>query len=181
MVPAQLLWANPVTKGLQDLSLAFEPGEPDVLQRPPQGRNEPVITGALWVRTAVTGAWIGAGVLLMYFWAQTQDYSLAQERTVALTTLVVFQAFHLFSSRSELRSVFTMNPLSNRFLAWAQAGAMIVHVGALYWAGTQFVLRVEPIPFEAWWRLVAVSATVLFVVEIDKLIRRNRQASASSR
>jgi hypothetical protein len=32
MVPAQLLWLNLVTKGLQDLALAFEPGEPDVLE-----------------------------------------------------------------------------------------------------------------------------------------------------
>ena len=180
MVPAQLLWANLITKGLQDLSLAFEPGEPDVLERPPQGREEPVITGPLWVRTAIAGAWIGGGVLLMFAWALAQDFTLAQERTVALSTLVVFQAFHLFSSRSELRSVFTMNPLENRFLAFAQAGALLVHIGALYWAGTQFVLRVEPIPLEAWWRIVAVAVTVLFVVEIDKFIRRRRVAMARS-
>ncbi len=177
MVPAQLLWANLITKGLQDLSLAFEPGEPDVLERPPQGREEPVITRPLWIRTAITGAWIGAGVLLMFAWALAQDFTLAQERTVALSTLVVFQAFHLFSSRSELRSVFTMNPFENRFLAFAQAGALLVHIGALYWAGTQFVLRVEPIPFDAWWRIVAVSVTVLFVVEVDKLIRRRLAAT----
>ena len=172
MVPAQVLWANLITKGLQDLSLAFEPGEPDVLDRPPQGREEPVITGPLWIRTAITGAWIGAGVLVMFAWALAQDYTLAQERTVALTTLVLFQAFHLFSSRSELRSVFTMNPLENRFLAYAQLGALVVHIGALYWAATQFVLRVAPVPFEAWWRMLAISVTVLAVVEVDKLIRR---------
>ena len=172
MVPAQVLWANLITKGLQDLSLAFEPGEPDVLERPPLGREEPVINRLLWVRTVISGAWIGAGVLVMYAWAQGQDFSLAQERTIALTTLVLFQAFHLFSSRSELRSVFTMNPLENRFLALAQAGALAVHVGALYWAGTQFVLRVEPVPGAAWWRMLLVSATVLAVVELDKLVRR---------
>ena len=175
MVPAQVLWANLITKGLQDLSLAFEPGEPDVLDRPPLGRDEPVINRWLWVRTVISGAWIGAGVLLMYAWAQGQDYSLAQERTIALTTLVLFQAFHLFSSRSELRSVFTMNPLENRFLALAQTGALAVHVGALYWAGTQFVLRFEPVPGDAWWRMLAVSVTVLAVVELDKLVRRQLQ------
>jgi magnesium-transporting ATPase (P-type) len=34
-VPAALLWLNVVTNGLQDVALAFEPGEPDVLDRPP--------------------------------------------------------------------------------------------------------------------------------------------------
>ncbi len=172
LVPAQLLWANVITKGLQDLALAFEPGEPDVLDQQPRGRKEPVVTGPLWVRTAITGAVIGAGTLLMFGWALAQDHlTLAQAQTVALTTLVVFQAFHLFSSRSELRSVFTMSLTSNRFLFLAQVGALVVHVAALYLPPTQFVLRVEPIPLQAWGYLLAVSVTVLLVVELDKLIR----------
>jgi P-type Ca2+ transporter type 2C len=35
-LPAQLLWINIVTNGLQDVALAFEPGEKDVLNRPPR-------------------------------------------------------------------------------------------------------------------------------------------------
>jgi magnesium-transporting ATPase (P-type) len=177
LVPAQLLWANLVTKGLQDLSLAFEPGEPDVLEHPPRSRDEPVITVPLWWRTVITGAVIGAGTLFMFDWARRQpDFTLEQERTVALSTLVVFQALHLFSSRSELRSVFQMSPISNRFLVLAQLGALAVHVGALYLGFTQFILRVEPIPLEAWSWIVVVSMSVVVAVEIDKLIRRRRRA-----
>lgn len=177
LVPAQLLWANLVTKGLQDLSLAFEPGEPDVLEHPPRSRDEPVITAQLWWRTAIVGVVIAAGTLFMFEWAQRQpDLTLDQQRTVALSTLVVFQALHLFSSRSELRSVFQMSPISNRFLVLAQLGALVVHVGALYLGFTQFILRVEPIPLDAWLWIVLVSLSVLVVVEIDKLIRRRRAA-----
>ena len=173
LVPAQLLWANVVTKGLQDLALAFEPGEPDVLDQAPRGHREPVVTGPLWLRSAITGAVIAAGTLRMYGWALAQGaMSLEQARTVALSTLVVFQAFHLFSSRSELRSVFSMSVTGNRFLFLAQAGALVVHVAALYLPATQFVLRVEPIPLGAWGLIVAVSLSVLLVIELDKLIRR---------
>jgi magnesium-transporting ATPase (P-type) len=179
MVPAQLLWANLITKGLQDLSLAFEPGEPDVLDQPPRRRKEPVITVAMWWRTILTGAVIGAGTLWMFHWAAQAGLTLEQQRTVALTTLVVFQAFHLFSSRSERRSVFAMSPVSNRFLVLAQAGALLVHIGALYLGFTQFILRVEPIPLEAWGWIVLVSVSVLVAIEIDKLVRRrlDRQAA----
>jgi P-type E1-E2 ATPase len=52
MVPAQLLWLNLVTNGLQDLALAFEPGEPDVLKRPPRPRAEGVMSRLLWERTS---------------------------------------------------------------------------------------------------------------------------------
>ncbi len=75
---------------------------------------------------------IDAGTLLMYGWALAQEaLSLEQARTVALSTLVVFQAFHLFSHRSELRSVFSMSVTSNRFLFLAQTGAFVVELDKL--------------------------------------------------
>jgi magnesium-transporting ATPase (P-type) len=173
LVPAQLLWANLVTKGLQDLALAFEPGEPDVLDHPPRGRREPVITRPLWWRTLFSGAVIAAGTLVLFDWALDQpDLDLDQARAIALTSLVVFQAFHLGSSRSELRSVLQVPLTSNRFLILAQLGALAVHIGALYFPPTQFVLRVEPFPPGIWLFIVPVAATVLVVVELDKLVRR---------
>ncbi|MGF1598478.1 MAG: cation transporting ATPase C-terminal domain-containing protein [Acidimicrobiales bacterium] len=36
MLPAQLLWLNLVTNGLQDIALAFEPAEKGVLHRRPR-------------------------------------------------------------------------------------------------------------------------------------------------
>ena len=43
LLPAQLLWLNLVTNGLQDVALAFEPAERGVLRRPPRstGRRRP--------------------------------------------------------------------------------------------------------------------------------------------
>jgi magnesium-transporting ATPase (P-type) len=174
LLPAQLLWLNLVTKGLQDLALAFEPGEPDVLDHPPRGRDEPVITGPLWWRTVLSGSVMAAGTLVMFDWAQSAAaYDVEEARSVALSTLVIFQAFHLGSCRSELRSILRTPPLSNRFLLLAQAGALVVSVAALYLPPTQYVLRVEPIPLDAWPRIVAVALSVLVVVEIDKAVRRH--------
>jgi magnesium-transporting ATPase (P-type) len=176
LVPAQLLWANLVTKGLQDLALAFEPGEPDVLEHPPRRRREPIITRLLWWRTALVGAVMAAGTLVMFDWARDSGASIEEARAVALTTLVVFQAFHLGSSRSELRSIVQVPLLSNRFLVGAQLGALAVHVAALYLPPTQYVLRVEPISAGAWVRLVVVALSVLVVVEADKARARRRVA-----
>ena len=47
MLPAQLLWLNLVTNGLQDVALAFEPGERGVLRRPPRRVTEGVLSGAV--------------------------------------------------------------------------------------------------------------------------------------
>ena len=175
-VPAQLLWLNLVTKGLQDVALAFEPGESGVLQRPPRSPREGVVSTLLWERSVVVGVVMAAGTMLVFrrVLDATDDLGLAQ--TVALTTMVVFQMFHVGNSRSEHRSIFQLSPVSNPFLFIATVASLVVHVGALYVPWTQFVLRVQPIELEVWVEIIAVASTILVAVELHKLLRRGSQS-----
>jgi magnesium-transporting ATPase (P-type) len=171
-VPAQLLWMNLVTKGLQDVALAFEPGEPGVVKRPPRPADEGIISPLLWERTVVVSIVMTIGTLWLFRWELDQTGSLAQAQTVALTTMVLFQMFHVGNSRSDHESVFRKSPFSNPFLLVATTGSLVVHAAALYLGPTQFVLRVEPIGFEAWTRIVLVALTIVGAVEAHKLVRR---------
>jgi Ca2+-transporting ATPase len=175
MLPAQLLWLNLVTNGLQDVALAFEPGEQGVLDRPPRPHSEGVLSRMLWERTLVAGIVIAVGTLLMFRWQLDRnigDDRLMAAQTTALTTMVIFMAFHAGNSRSETRSVLQMNPVSNPFLLIATIAAVSVHIGSLYFAPTQFILRVEPLDLETWMRLVPLAATIIVAMEIHKAIRR---------
>ncbi len=120
---------------------------------------------------------MGVGTLFLFWWELQQGGSLAQAQTIALTTMVLFQMFQVGNSRSERLSVFQKSPFSNPFLFTASAAALLVHIAALYLPPTQFVLRVEPIPFEAWLRIVPVAATIIVAMEIHKWIRRSWQPS----
>jgi magnesium-transporting ATPase (P-type) len=171
-VPAQLLWMNLVTKGLQDVALAFEPGEPGVVKRGPRPASEGIMSPLLWERTVVVSVVMTVGTLALFRWELDQTGSLAQAQTVALTTMVLFQMFHVGNSRSEFESVFTKSPLSNPFLLIATSASLIVHAAALYMGPTQFVLRVEPVDLNAWTRIVAVSLTIVGAIELHKLARR---------
>jgi magnesium-transporting ATPase (P-type) len=175
-LPAQLLWLNLVTKGLQDVSLAFEPGEKDVLQRPPRPRREGFISGLLWEQTLLSGVVIAAGTLYIFWWELERGTPVEIARTAALTTMVLFQMFHVGNSRSEKESIFQRSPFSNPFLFWATSGALALHIGALYFGPTQFVLRVEPLTdLELWLRILLVSLTVVVAMELHKLARRHWQ------
>jgi calcium-translocating P-type ATPase len=177
LVAAQLLWLNLVTNGLQDVALAFEPGEPGVLSRPPRPRNEGVMTPLLWERTVVAGTVMAAGTLALFVYELDRTGSLAHAQTVALTTMVLFQMFHVGNCRSERLSVFRKSPFSNPFLFVATFAALLIHIGALYWPATQFVLRVEPIALDVWVRIVLVASTIVAAVEVHKLVRRHRVRS----
>jgi Ca2+-transporting ATPase len=172
LLPAQLLWLNLVTNGLQDVALAFEPGDRDTLSRPPRPRREGVISRLLWERTALAGVVMAAGTLALYRWELDTTGDLRQARTVALTTLVLFMAFHVGNSRSEWRSVFQVSPISNRFLFGAQVLALALQVGALYLPATQYVLRVEPVSLDAWLRMTVVAFSIIVVIEAHKALRR---------
>jgi magnesium-transporting ATPase (P-type) len=175
-LPAQLLWLNVVTNGLQDVALAFEPGEKGVLKRPPRRRNEPIVSKLLWERTLFTGVTMAAGSLVMFTWTLGRDETIEQARTVALTTMVIYMAFHVYNSRSEWQSIFVLSPLRNPFLLAATLGALAIHAAALHWEPTQFVLRVEPVDGGTWLRMVAVASTVVLVSELHKLLRRSAAA-----
>jgi potassium/sodium efflux P-type ATPase len=173
-VPAQLLWMNLVTNGIQDVALAFEPGEPDVIHRRPRPPAENVISGRLWERLAITGLWMGAGTLALFLLVGDPWEDLGYAQSVALTTMVLFQAFHVGNSRSETVSAFRKSPFSNRFLLIGTIGALLIHIGALHFGPTQFVLRVEPIALVDWAWMFAVAATIVPVVELHKRFRGER-------
>jgi CRP-like cAMP-binding protein len=79
MLPAQLLWLNLVTNGLQDVALAFEPGEKDVLRRRPAAASEGILSrccGSGRARRVV----MAAGTLIMFRWELDRTDSLDRRR-----------------------------------------------------------------------------------------------------
>lgn len=169
-LPVQLLWLNVVTNGLQDIALAFEKGEKGIERRPP--RNPRIgILSELILRMAVTGIILMIGTLLIFAWQLNSEATLGQARTAALTTMVFFQFFYAFMCRSENRIVFSINPISNKFLFVSVAAAFSIHMLAIYNPTLQFVLRTEPLPVETLlWILLMASS--LFIAETEKYFRR---------
>lgn len=174
LLPAQLLWLNLVTNGLQDVALAFEPGDKSVLYRKPRPRNEGIISRLLWERTVLVGIWM-AGVTVWLF-VNELEKGLTHAQAAVLTTLVLFQNFHVDNSRSEYRSAFLLSPLRNPFLLLAAISALAIHTLALYLPFTQFVLRVQPLPLETWLQIVPLALSIVVLVEIHKWLRHPRLA-----
>ena len=89
-----------------------------------------------------------------------------------MTVMVLFQAFHVLNARSELRSAFTLDPRSNRFLLVGTLLAVTFHVLALQLPPTQALLSVEPLDATTWLRTILVAASVVLGVELHKRLRR---------
>jgi Ca2+-transporting ATPase len=176
-VPAQLLWINLVTNGLQDVALAFEPGEKGVIHRPPRNPREGIMSRLLVERTILVSILISAGVVFNFLDALQEGDSIEKARTVAVTTMVFFQFFQAWNSRSEHESVFKINPFGNLFLFYSLIAALLAHLSVIYIPALQWVFRTEPISIHKWLQIIAVAFTVIIVVEIDKWLRRRKASS----
>jgi Ca2+-transporting ATPase len=160
---------------VQHLALAFEPGEPGILKRRPRPAREGIVSSPLWERTVLAGVIQAAGALSLFWWEFDQSGSLARAQTIALTTLVLFQSFHVGNSRSEHESVFRIHPFSNPLLFLATAGALAIHVAALSLPVTQHALHIEPVDTADWLRMTAVASTLIVGMELHKWLRRPRR------
>lgn len=176
-VPAQLLWINLVTNGLQDVALAFEPGEKGIINRPPRDPKEGIMSRLLIERTVIVGLLISAGVDYNFISALNAGDSIEKARTVAVTTMVFFQFFQAWNSRSEYQSIFKINPFSNSFLFFTMIAAFLAQLSVIYVPALQWVFRTEPIAMNEWLQILLISATVVLVVEIDKWLRRRKRES----
>jgi len=172
-LPAQILWLNLVTNGLQDVSLAFEPPEEGIIDQPPRKKEEPIISPLMMERLVIVGLIIMGGTFFTYIWQLAGGAPLEEARTVALTTIVMFQLFHVFNSRSELISIFRMAPLSNPFLFYSVLASILVHLLVVYWSPLQFVFRTVPLTPLQWLVIIPAASTIIIGIELEKAFRRN--------
>lgn len=178
-LPAQLLWINLVTNGLQDVALAFEPGEEGIIAKPPRDPREGIMSTLLIERTLIVGVLISAGVVYNYIDSLRAGDPIEKARTVAVTTMVFFQFFQAWNSRSELTSVFRMSPIGNPFLFVSMLAATLAQIAVIYLPMLRWVFRTEPISATEWLQVLLVSASVMIVVEVDKWWRRKKRGSRS--
>jgi magnesium-transporting ATPase (P-type) len=173
-LPAQILWLNLVTNGFQDVALAFEPGEKDILERKPRPPGERILSSLMIRRTLLMGSFMGFGTFIIYYLQLASGVSVESARSVALTTMVFFQFYQALNCRSETLSVFEMHPLSNPFLFVSIIAAFFAHLAVLYAPALQYVFRTVPLSWDQWLLIVISSVTILFAVEFDKFIRRRK-------
>jgi magnesium-transporting ATPase (P-type) len=172
LLAVQLLWLNLVTNGIQDIALAFEPGEGDELNRPPRPPKERIFNRVMIERVIISALVIGAVAFFLFQLLLSRGYSIDEARNGVLLLMVLFENIHVFNCRSETRSVFRQSLLSNRILLIGTLAAQGVHIAAMYTPWISEVLRIQPISVSHWFELLGMAVTVLVAMEFYKLLNR---------
>ncbi len=177
LAAVQLLWLNLVTNGIQHVGLAFEPGEPGVMRRPPRPSQEGLFDRLMLEESLLAATTMGLVGFAVWAWLLGSGMDEGSARALLLVLFVLFENFQVFNARSELTSTFRIPLTRNRFLVGSVIGAALVNAAAMYTPVLAGVLQTGPISPAAWGVLIAIAASILVVMEVYKRLRRRRSRS----
>jgi magnesium-transporting ATPase (P-type) len=182
-LPAQLLWLNLVTNGIQDVALAFERRRGDELQSPPRRPDEPVFNRLMVERVVLGGTWMAMLCFTAYAMMLAADVSVPDARNAVMLLMVLLQNVDAFNARSETRSAFRIPFSHNPLLVFGVAGALLSHVAVMHIPLIQKVLGIAPVSGGTWLMLGAAALSLLAVMELQKISwrRRTRRPRAQAR
>jgi calcium-translocating P-type ATPase len=179
LLPVQILWLNLVANGIQDVALAVEKAEPEVLKRKPRDPKEPIFNKTMISRVVVGGLYMGISAFALFYTLLEFGYQEEAARNITLLMMVLFENVHTFNSRSENSSIFKINHARNMLLWISVISAQGIHMIAMYSPFMQSILSVEPVSLQMWATLLFIALTLTVVMELEKFFRVKLTASKS--
>ena len=169
LLPLQILLMKLLTDGLPALALSAEPNDPTIMNRSPRDPNErPITSGILWLVLVFGGIMSGGTIFLFnYFYQSTSNLALA--RTIAFTSLVMFEMFAVLSSRALYKPAISKDFFNNKFLHFAILSSILVHIAVVYIPFLQGIFGTVALSLTHWMYIVGVAFIGFIVMEISKL------------
>ena len=168
LLAAHIIWLNFVTDPFLDSALAMEPKEEGLLRSNFERPKKYLVDKLMAQRMFVMAVPMMIGTLFLFKGYFEND--LAKAWTISLTTLAVFQWFNAWNCRHESRSIFQMNPFSNKFLVGATLIVISLQLFAVYNPLMQKLLRTTPLELSEWLVIIPIAASIVLVEEIRKLM-----------
>lgn len=165
LLPLQILWMNLVTDGLPALALGVEPGEEDVMRRPPQDAAASIFGRGMVPFIVVVGvvmSLVALGTGLLSLRAGDPHW-----QTLLFTTLIFASIALALGVRSETEP-FWRRPLANPALLGALALTVGLQLVAVYVPFFQRVLHTTALPIADLLVAFGAGAAVLLAVELRK-------------
>ena len=176
LLATQILWINLVTDGPPALALGLDPADPKVMNQPPRPQGSGVITRRMWAGIAFVGLIMAAGTLLVLDFALPGGLiegsgDLPYARTMAFTTLMLFQLFNVPNARSDEQSAFH-GLFRNPWLWGAVLLSLLLQFLVVYAPFLQPAFGTVALNFGDWLLCAAVASSVLWLREASKLFTR---------
>ncbi|GAB3064523.1 cation-translocating P-type ATPase [Sediminivirga luteola] len=171
--PVQVLWINMVTAVTLSLALAYEPAEPDVMNRPPRDPRAGLLTGSYIRRIAIVSLLIGGATLGAFYGLLARGVPLDRAETTAVTLLAFAQLAYLFNCRRLDQSSLSPAMFRGNRAVWVSAAALLVLQSIFVYAPFMHLwFGSAPIGAAEWGVVLVLSVVVFLLTELGKWVDR---------
>lgn len=170
LLPVQILWINLITDGLPALALGIDRSKENVMSYAPRAKHEGIFSRGLGKKIFWKGIQIGVSTILVFSFILYTKHDLELARTVAFTTLVFLQMFHVFDCRSERLNSIEVGLLENKYLVIAVFSSILLHCFVIYLPICQRIFVTEYLSFENWLLILIVSGWEIVLNSIKYIL-----------
>ena len=173
LTAVQLLWLNLVTNGIQDVALAFEGPEKDLMKRKPRNPKEGIFNRQMIQQTMFSGVTMGLLAFgLFSYTLNSLGFSELHSRSLTFTLMVLLENVHVFNCRSEQTSAFRVPLSRNWYIIGGVLLAQLIHITAINLPFMQKILGTDTISLGEWWYILPIALILLVVMEIFKVVKK---------
>ena len=173
LIAIQILWVNLLTDGLPGLALGLDPFDKEIMKKQPRKKKEGIIDKEVIQNILIVGIVMCIGTLSMFY---MYDIGTMKAKSVAFTTLIVFQLFNVLTYRAKN---FAINIKTSKFLIGSVIISILMQFAVLYTPFLNTAFKTVPLAPIDWLWVVLVSSTLYIILEVRKMVI-NRKASSVS-
>ena len=167
LVAAQIIWNNLLTDTAVAVPLGLEPKSGDELKQPPRHPKVGIIYPGMLIRVFYMALLMGVTAFVIFNWAQAR-MSIEEARTLTFCTLVTFEWFKAFISRSDEINVFKLGIFRNRWLVASISVAVLLQMAVIYVPFLQDAFQTVPLGIDKWGIALLAGGSLFIVEELRK-------------
>ena len=168
LTAVQILWVNLVEDGMPDFALTFEKKEKGIMNDPPRKLKEPILDKEMKILIFGVGIITDVVLFALFYYLLKSTGDMTYARTMVFAALGVDSLFYVFSCRSLRRTLWQMNPFSNKLLNLAVLFGFSMLIVSLYVPFFQNVLDTVPLSVNDWLILLAIGVFEIIAIEMVK-------------
>jgi magnesium-transporting ATPase (P-type) len=173
MSATQVLWVNLLLSATLGLSLAFEPTEPRIMQRPPRSAHAALLSPFLIWRVGLVSTLLGGTSLALFFMALGRGEELGYARTMVVSMVVVGEIFYLFNVRYwSMGSITLRGIMGTPVVLLAISVVTISQMAFVYAPFMNAAFDSRPLAFADGALILALGAALMGVLEGEKRLLR---------
>ncbi len=170
--PTQILWINMIGSVVLAITLAFEPSEPQVMQRPPRDPSQPILSRFVIWRIIFVSVLFAGGIFGLFNLAISSGLDVQTARTIAVNTLVAMEVFYLFSIRYGHGTSFSWHGMmGTKPVMIALALVAVAQLLFIYAPFMQNIFETRPLGLGSLILIFGAGVAVLAIIEVEKQIR----------